>query len=750
MRIRTLLFGMILTLMLPIVGLGIYDVAAGVKRIRVEAGQEALRLARVTASDTARLIAETRNFLARLAERPGVRSLDAGRCDPVFTDFHKLHASYANLLVKKPDGTIVCSALPLPEPGARQTNPAISIAEVMRTRAFVVGRPNRGFISGRWVVTLDYPLFDDHGEVEGMVGAAVDLVRFNPLVGASAFRNLPEHTLATLFDDTGVILARSSEPEKWVGSDRSQSPGFAELFRQHQGVWTNSSGIDHIERQFGIAPVEGTRWLAVVGIPTAYMNAAIADLYRQWLWAAVAGLGLTLAIALWVERRISRPIVAVAETANAIGEGRLKLRTRSIALPGVAEVVHFAHQFDAMLDRLDEKRREAEENEVRYRSLFEHMLDGFAYCQLLYDGDEAVDFLYLDVNPAFEQLTGLKDVVGKRVSAVIPELRRNNPELFEIYGTVARTGVPHRCETYVGALDIWLAISVYRRSSDRFVATFDNITERKTAEAEICQLNAALERRVAERTAELAAANAELATARDAAEAANRAKSDFLANMSHELRTPLNSIIGFSEMLLDKTYCPPATPRCMTNIGHIHASGTYLLELINTILDLSKIESGKMDLELGRVEIAEIVSEVCYYVSESVKEKSIELIVDIGPDLPDLWADERAVKQILVNLLSNSVKFTRERGRITVRAAARTTGADLIVADTGIGIPSEHRDRVQKPFEQIDNRYARAHGGTGLGLSLVKGLVDLQGGSLTVESAVGVGTTVTVHLPAAP
>jgi PAS domain S-box-containing protein len=241
-----------------------------------------------------------------------------------------------------------------------------------------------------------------------------------------------------------------------------------------------------------------------------------------------------------------------------------------------------------------------------------------------------------------------------------------------------------------------------------------------------------------------------LRDAKEAADRANDAKSRFLAAMSHELRTPLNSILAFSEVIQSQMFGPAGSPHYSEYAGYIHRSGQHLLNLINDILDISKIEAGKMELEFRLLPVSCILRDVTRLIQESAQKHYLGLTVEPIADSLVLWADERAIKQILFNLSSNAIKFTPAGGRISLTAQALNNGVGIQVADTGIGIPEDQINRVAKPFEQIDNRYTRTKGGTGLGLSLVHGLVTLHGGSLDIRSTVGVGTTVTVWLPSAP
>ena len=238
-----------------------------------------------------------------------------------------------------------------------------------------------------------------------------------------------------------------------------------------------------------------------------------------------------------------------------------------------------------------------------------------------------------------------------------------------------------------------------------------------------------------------------LAAARRAAEDANLAKSQFLATMSHELRTPLNAILGFSEMIRDRMLGPTAIDRYADYAANIHASGRHLLDLISDILDIAKIESGKMALSPADVDSATLVESCIRLVRERAAVRGLTIETDLPDPPPALWADQRAAKQVLVNVMSNAIKFTPAGGAITVEVRPAGDGTDLVIADTGIGIPTDQLDRVMRPFEQMDNRYRRTEGGTGLGLSLVSGLMDLHGGTLRLHSVVGSGTTVTLHFP---
>ncbi|MBX6320769.1 MAG: PAS domain-containing protein [Rhodospirillaceae bacterium] len=239
-----------------------------------------------------------------------------------------------------------------------------------------------------------------------------------------------------------------------------------------------------------------------------------------------------------------------------------------------------------------------------------------------------------------------------------------------------------------------------------------------------------------------------LYAAKEQAELASRSKSEFLANMSHELRTPLNAVIGFSEIMEMEVFGPLGAPQYRDYAHDIKASGMHLLSLINTILDLSKIEAGKFELHPEDLSLPEAVESCLRLVKDRACANRLRLVTELATGLPPLHADERALKQILINLLSNAVKFTPPGGTVTVAARLDADDAVLLsVADTGIGIAEKDIPKALEPFGQVDGALNRKQAGTGLGLPLVKQLAELHGGGIEISSKLGVGTTVTVRLP---
>ena len=240
----------------------------------------------------------------------------------------------------------------------------------------------------------------------------------------------------------------------------------------------------------------------------------------------------------------------------------------------------------------------------------------------------------------------------------------------------------------------------------------------------------------------------QLVEAKNSAESASRAKSEFLANMSHELRTPLNAIIGFSEILKQEPLGPLGHASYREYVRDVHESGVHLLKIINDILDLSKIEVGKLSLNEMPIDLRDAVESCMRIVRERAATAGLDLTADLSAQLPILNADERMVKQVLLNLLSNAIKFTAAGGSVRVSAGINADcGMFIRIADSGIGIAPADIEMALQPFVQIDSTLQRKYQGTGLGLPLARSMVEMHGGRFIIESTVGAGTTITVHFP---
>ncbi|MBV9553322.1 MAG: response regulator [Alphaproteobacteria bacterium] len=309
---------------------------------------------------------------------------------------------------------------------------------------------------------------------------------------------------------------------------------------------------------------------------------------------------------------------------------------------------------------------------------------------------------------------------------LLSRLREGRPDLIGVLMTVE--------------LDPQTAVAAMRRGAD------DYFEKSADPQSLLAVLDRCFDR--VDLLREREAAYEALRVAKEEAEAANQAKSGFLATMSHELRTPLNAIIGFSEMMLREVLGELGNEHYKSYVADIHASGTHLLQIVNDILDLSKAEAGKIDLCEDVFELRDIMGAVNQLTANRIEAAGLTRIVDLPDGLPPICGDERKTKQVLLNLIANAVKFTPVGGRITITGRHDLDeGLAVTVADTGIGIPEGDLERVLKPFEQVGSSFSRQHQGTGLGLPLVKAVMELHGGRLLLNSEFGVGTAVTVVFP---
>jgi signal transduction histidine kinase len=276
------------------------------------------------------------------------------------------------------------------------------------------------------------------------------------------------------------------------------------------------------------------------------------------------------------------------------------------------------------------------------------------------------------------------------------------------------------------------ALTVFRREVASFSTEVVSLLQTFATQSALAIENARLFREIEEKGRQI--------------EAANRHKSEFLANMSHELRTPLNAIIGFSEVLGEK-YFGELNEKQTEYVDDILSSGRHLLSLINEILDLSKVEAGRMELELAKFDLPLALENARTFVRERAVKHGINLDVTVDERLGDFVGDERKIKQILLNLLSNAVKFTPEGGRIGIRARQADGAVEISVSDTGIGIAPKDQETIFEEFRQVGRDYAHKTEGTGLGLTLAKKFVELHGDKIWVESEVGKGSKFTFTLP---
>ncbi len=429
--------------------------------------------------------------------------------------------------------------------------------------------------------------------------------------------------------------------------------------------------------------------------------ASIRSYRRLSIAATFFALLISAAVAILLARRMVRPIALASRAARRIAAGELDVEIASAGGDELGELL------DAMAVMRDNIRATMEREIAARRSAQSRLvsaIESSAEGVIVLDADGRILISNSQVASFFAGLAA-----DFAVGATLPE-----PLEAALAGPTGEMALSD---------GRWLRLSRSRGADGGFVVLAGDITAIKDRE------------RV-------------LRDAKEEAELASRSKSEFLANMSHELRTPLNAIIGFSEVMAHELFGAMGQPKYKEYVNDILRSGRHLLDVINDILDIAKLQSGKAELNRQPVRVGEIIEDSLRMIGAQAEAGEIEITCAIEPDIPVIDADTTRLRQLFLNLLSNAVKFTPAGGRITVAAGRCSEGIRVSVADTGIGMAAKDIPKALEPFSQIDSSIARKYGGTGLGLPLSKLFAELHGGRLAIESAPGCGTTVTIFLPA--
>ena len=367
------------------------------------------------------------------------------------------------------------------------------------------------------------------------------------------------------------------------------------------------------------------------------------------------------------------------------------------------------------------------ESEARYRSLFQHMHEGIAYCEMLYQNDRPVDFVYHVVNERFGQLTGLTDVTGKTVSELIPGFLTDHPEEFLIYDRVIKTGRSEKFETYATALALWFDITVYHRQGNHFVLVFSSITERKKSEADILALNELLERKVSERTAQLAEANKELEA--------------FSYTVSHDLQAPLRVISGFTKILY-QDYKDKLEGNGVEYVKHINNSVQRMSRLTRELLafaQLGKVELAKKSVDMGQM-VNAVIAEI------KLSNPGIKAHIKVH-EMPPAKCDEGLMKQVWANLVTNAVKYSqkKETPEIEIGSCVVNNTTAFFIKDNGAGFDMKYADKLFGVFKRL---HAESDfEGHGVGLALVHRIITRHGGRIWAEAEVDKGATFYFTIP---
>lgn len=587
-------------------------------------------------------------------------------------------------------------------------------------------------------------------------------------------------------DDGTIILGRYLLPLQ-----KKLPPGVLPSISRGGSNWFTAEVQDGPDLLVGFARIElnerdfsfSTPWLVIVYQDVSHAFAPV----RRLIWyISLPGAALILIfffLGLYlVEGVVASPLSLLTQTVKRVARGDL---TRRVQVSSKDEIGELASSFNQMVSNL-EKRTSLDNMSLDMLSHLElsDVLSitmetlrtafdaAFARIWVVGDGDLCDECIHADICKNRERCLHLKVTVGiyakdeeylrvplgglkvgwiaetrkpSMTNDLIQDEQLHNSEWLHERWLVSFAGYPLVAGKELLGVMALCGRRAISREEFMILGSFANRTAMAIQNAglhsDIRELNLNLERKVEERTAELEMANVKLRRA-------DQLKSEFLANMSHELRTPLNAIIGFAEVLRDGL-CGELNREQMESVIDIHESGKHLLQMINDILDLSKVEAGKMELQLEKFSLPLAMNDVQSIVRDMVSKKHLSLQVNVPEDSPDVHADQVKFKQIMYNLLSNAVKFTPDGGSIVVDVALNNYEFLISVTDTGIGIAPEHQATIFDEFKQLDSSRSRRYEGTGLGLALTKRLVELHGGRIWVESeGAGMGSKFSFTLPA--
>jgi len=755
--------------------------------------QETGRLASFVAETQSRHIEDTRRMLNLLASLPLARDPALLHlCNDTLPRIRDRNPMYANIGMTDADGNLLCSARPFKQPV--NFSDRAWFRRAVATRNFAVGDYLVGQLTNMPSIGLAYPMYGENGKLQRVLYATIDLAWFEAL---AAKLPLSSGSVVTVADAQGIVLARHPDPRhEWMGKPTRHKEALEAIVSSGCIGFMELRGQDGVLRLNTIRPllrVNGRCVYVRVGVPKDEVFSSIERHFQRDM-AAMLTVTLLVFILAWFGSGwiVLRPVRALSRAAHRLGEGDLSTRT---GLPYAQnELGQLAKSFDEMAAGMQEREScllEADRKLARANRALtvlsagnramlragneQTLLDdicrmivdkgGYPMAWVGYREENGSKAIHLMAHSGFEVsrldprcLTW--DAQASGISATGAAMRSGRTELFRADANTE----PPSCMVESGcaaALALPLSddrslfgvLSIYAVEADAF------------DEREIELLS--------EAAADLAFGIARLRdqARRKEAEEANRIKTEFLANMSHELRTPLNAIIGFSEVLKDGLM-GEMTAEQREYVTDIFTSGRHLLSLINDILDLSKVEAGKMTLDLERTNVATLLENSLSVVREKAAAHRIELTQEIQQNLKPLQVDPRKTKQIVYNLLSNAVKFTPEGGRVTLRARRVTRREvtdwntersnsmrlplsasgfaeflEIAVEDSGIGIKREDVPRLFQPFSQLDSSLSRRYEGTGLGLAMVMKMAELHDGTVAVGSEPDKGSCFTVWLP---
>ena len=669
-----------------------------------------------------------RRTLESLAAYPEVKRMDGRACETIFRKIRELSARHLNIALFDIAGDLVASAIPSKKYNVSDRK---NFTNTIQREKFTVG----GYTISRTVAipSLPFmiPIFNDHGRINGVLVLAVTLESFSDLFGKTT---LPEGSFIGLTDNAGFRLFRHPPQENHPPGELVPARMRNAASAIRKDGFFSEKGADGVKRVYALrkmklTPDEPSYLNIFVGIPESYILSKADAVTARYLLIVAISLLFAASLAWFIGREVYRRVSKLVNVAHLLGAGDLSARTGNTnPKGGLGKLSTALDNMAISLERDDIRRINSEKALRRSESKFRHILERVPLIGISLDPRGHLTF----ANDHFLKLTGWnrEEALGRNwFDTFIP------PEIREEIRTVFTSTM--------SAKTTWDFSSnendILTRDGHRLNVAWANVLT-KDADATVLDVTCLgvdlTERERAEKS---------LLKARDAAEAANRAKGEFLANMSHELRTPLNGVLGMLQ-LLDNSSNIADDDKVLLETAM--ESGRGLLAIINDILSFSQLDAGKLTIAQDPVNLREIVDSLSRTFLYEVQEKQLSLVASIDDGVPDtVLSDAGRIRQILLNLITNALKFTND-GQVEIAATMLPhypSPSDrrilITVSDTGIGIPDDKIEYIFEPFTQVDGSLTRKYKGTGIGLGIVRQLVHLMGGSICIDSTTGAGTT---------
>lgn len=726
--VRARLLVLVLLAMLPALGLTVYRAFEDRRAATSRAEADALGAARAAARTQAQLVQQAHQLLLGLAQLPAVREAPSEPCARLLARIVSEFRVYANLGVADRDGDVVCSGVPLP--GSVNVADRDYFERAVASRELVVGEYIVGRITGLASLPVAFPLVE-RGRVRGAVFASLDLRWLDQVLSN---RSLPDGSTVTVLDRRGTILARVPDRERWVGRTLPEAQLVQAVRSARTGVVT-TGGLDGVSRFYGVVPLvradNEPDVFVTVGIPTeAALAAATRTLVRDLLvlaLVALVALGLALAAA---HVFLVRPVDRLTAATRRLGAGTPDARVRLEHAP--RELVELGSAFNQMAESLG--RREAELRSLN-DDLERRVAERTAELEAANDGLAREAAIRTAVLDAAVDGIRLVDLEGRTLvaNAAIETLTS------DVFGLPGDSTLAERAALAERLTDP----DSYRAATDQIISNPDAET---LDEFELADSGRSFQRYTAPVRDASGAPIGRIVVVREvtAERHADRLKSELVATVSHELRTPLASILGFAELLLERELTPDVRTRYLETVC---SEARRLAALINDFLDLQRIEAGSFAPSLDVLDLASVLREQVEVFS--AQSSVHELVLELPQEPLEVVADRERMAQVIANLLSNSIKYSPKGGRVVVRGELEGDTVHVAVRDEGVGIPPEQQAKLFTKFFRVDSSDTREIGGTGLGLALVREILQAHHGRVGLESVEGEGSTFWFELPAA-